>query len=69
MIFLLTFYLVTGILLKDGKTGMVNDSTQNSDDQQFHQHHLSPKTIEHKKNPKTWLCKSNDEAAVSQSSH
>jgi hypothetical protein len=37
MIFLLTFYLVTGILLKDGKTGMVNDSTQNSDDQQFHQ--------------------------------
>jgi hypothetical protein len=37
MIFLLTFYLVTGILLKDGKTEMVNDSTQNSDDQQFHQ--------------------------------
>jgi hypothetical protein len=40
------------------KTVMINNSTNKTNN------HLSPKTIEHKKNPKTWLCKSNDEAAL-----
>jgi hypothetical protein len=40
------------------KTVMINNSTNKTNN------HLAPKTIEHKKNPKTWLCKSNDEAAL-----
>jgi hypothetical protein len=40
------------------KTVMINNSTNKTNN------HLSPKTIEHKKKPKTWLCKSNDEAAL-----
>jgi acyl-CoA reductase-like NAD-dependent aldehyde dehydrogenase len=47
----------------DSSSVMINNSTNKTNN------HLSPKTIEHKKKPKTWLCKSNDEAAVSQSSH